>query len=75
MGVGSRVSNRDWSVTDSLEELSHLTETAGANVVGTLTQKLDAPSSTYYIGKGKIEELIGLKEQTRYDTVIFDDEL
>jgi len=26
-------------------------------------------------GKGKIEELIGLKEQTRYDTVIFDDEL
>jgi len=75
VGVGSRVSNRDWSVTDSLEELSHLTETAGANVVGTLTQKLDAPSSTYYIGKGKIEELIGLKEQTRYDTVIFDDEL
>jgi len=58
-----------------LEELSHLTKTAGANVVGTLTQKVDVPSPTYYIGKGKIEELIGLKEQTRYDTVIFDDEL
>jgi GTP-binding protein HflX len=40
-----------------------------------LTQKLDAPSPTYYLGKGKIEELISLKEQTRYDTVIFDDEL
>jgi len=40
-----------------------------------LTQKLDAPSPTYYIGKGKIEELISLKEQTQYDTVIFDDEL
>jgi len=40
-----------------------------------LTQKLDAPSPTYYIGKGKIEELINLKEQTQYDTVIFDDEL
>jgi GTP-binding protein HflX len=40
-----------------------------------LTQKLDAPSPTYYIGKGKIEELIGLKEQTQYNTVIFDDEL
>jgi GTPase len=75
VGVGSKVSNHDWSVTDSLEELSHLTKTAGANVVGTLTQKLDAPSPTYYIGKGKIEELIGLKEQTQYDTVIFDDEL
>ena len=40
-----------------------------------MTQKLDAPSPTYYIGKGKIEELISLKEQTQYDTVIFDDEL
>jgi GTP-binding protein HflX len=44
-------------------------------VVGTLSQKLDAPSPTYYIGKGKTEELISLKEQTQYDTVIFDDEL
>jgi GTP-binding protein HflX len=75
VGVGSKVSNHDWSVTDSLEELSHLTKTAGANVVGILTQKLDAPSPTYYIGKGKIGELISLKEQTQYDTVIFDDEL
>jgi GTP-binding protein HflX len=75
VGVRHKVSNHDWSVADSLEELSHLTRTAGANVVGTLTQKLDAPSPTYYIGRGKIEELINLKGQTRYDTVIFDDEL
>ena len=75
MGVGSKASNHDWSATDSLQELSYLTETAGANVVGMLTQKLDAPSPTYYIGKGKIKELINLKEQTHYDTVIFDDEL
>jgi len=40
-----------------------------------LTQKLDKPSSTHYIGKGKIGELIDLKEHTQYDTVIFDDEL
>jgi GTP-binding protein HflX len=33
------------------------------------------PSSTYYVGKGKIAELVDLKEQTQYDTVIFDDEL
>jgi len=75
VGVGSKVSNHDWSVTDSLEELSYLTKTAGANVVGVLTQNLDTPSPTYYIGKGKIGELISLKEQTPYDTVIFDDEL
>jgi len=75
VGVGSKVSDHDWSVTDSLEELSYLAKTAGANVVGTLTQKLGAPSPTYYVGRGKIEELISLKEQTQYDTVIFDDEL
>jgi len=40
-----------------------------------LTQNLDMPSPTYYIGKGKIGELISLKEQTPYDTAIFDDEL
>jgi GTP-binding protein HflX len=73
--VGSKTSNHDWSATDSLQELSYLTKTAGANVVGMLTQKLDAPSPTYYVGKGKIGELIDLKEQTQYDTVIFDDEL
>jgi len=73
--VRSKTSDHDWPVTDSLQELSYLTKTAGANVVGTLTQKLDAPSPTYYIGKGKIEELIDLKELTPYDTVIFDDEL
>jgi len=44
-------------------------------VVGTLTQKLDIVSPTSYIGKGKIEELISLKEQTQYNTVVFDDEL
>jgi len=73
--VGSKTCNNDWSVTDSLKELSYLTKTAGASVVGMLTQNLNAPSPTYYIGKGKIEELISLKEQTQYDTVIFDDEL
>ena len=75
VGVGSKTYDHGWSVTDSLQELSYLAKTAGANVVGMLTQKLDRPSSTHYIGKGKIGELIDLKEQTQYDTVIFDDEL
>ena len=76
VGVGSKTyKNSDWSIQDSLQELSYLTKTAGANVVGILTQKLDAPTPAYYIGRGKIEELINLKEQTPHDTVIFDDEL
>jgi len=76
VGVGSKIpDNNSWSVEDSLRELSYLTKTAGANVVGMLTQNLDVPSPAYYIGKGKIEELISLQEQTPYDTVIIDDEL
>lgn len=75
VGVGCKASSHDWSVADSLEELSHLAKTAGTRIVGILSQKLDVPSSTYYIGKGKIAELMSLKEQARYDAVIFDDEL
>ncbi|HUS04134.1 MAG TPA: GTPase HflX [Dehalococcoidia bacterium] len=75
MGVESKTPNNDWSAADSLQELSYLAKTAGANVIGMFSQKLDAPSPTYYIGKGKIAELISLKEQTQYDTVVFDDEL
>lgn len=75
VGVGSKTHDHNWSTEDSLQELSHLARTAGANVVGMLTQRLDAPSPSHYMGKGKIDELIGLKEQTGYDTVIFDDEL
>jgi len=73
--VGSKAANHDWSAADSLEELRYLAKAAGADIVGTLVQKLDVPSPTHYIGKGKIAELVSLKEQTYYDTVIFDDEL
>lgn len=73
--MASRAPERGWSAADSLEELAHLARTAGASVVGRLTQRLDAPSPTHYIGKGKIRELIDLKEETPYETAIFDDEL
>ena len=71
----SRTSPHDWTAADSLQELSCLARAVGANVVGMFTQKLDIPSPTRYIGKGKIAELVKLKEQTQYNTVIFDDEL
>jgi len=39
------------------------------------TQRLLTPSRTHYLGKGKLEELISLKQSTPYDVAIFDDEL
>lgn len=75
VGVGSKGHDRGWTTADSLRELSHLATTAGATVVGVLTQRLDTPSRTHYIGKGKMQELLDLKEKAQYDTAVFDDEL
>ena len=59
----------------SLDELAQLADTAGAVVIGKLTQKLHQPSRNLYIGKGKLDELIELKETSEADVIIFDDEL
>jgi GTP-binding protein HflX len=63
------------SLTDSLTELALLADTAGLEVVGELTQKLDHPHMETYIGPGKVEELKALAEETLAEVVIFDDEL
>jgi GTP-binding protein HflX len=60
---------------DSLTELALLADTAGLEVVGELTQKLDRPHVKTYIGPGKVEELKALVEETLSQVVIFDDEL
>jgi GTP-binding protein HflX len=75
VGVEAGRGRDGWSVESSLDELNQLARTAGADVVGRLTQKLERPSSTHYIGSGKLQELIGLKQELNYDTVIFNDEL
>ena len=75
--VGADIyANRDaWHVDDSLDELALLADTAGLEVVGCITQKLDHPNSRTYIGPGKVTEIAELRAETRYDLVIFDDEL
>src|SRR4030043_1037999 len=75
VGVDRKASAGNWPIESSLEELSYLTRTAGAKVVGRLAQKLKRPSTTYYLGKGKLEELIKLREHLPYSVVVFNDEL
>jgi GTP-binding protein HflX len=62
-------------LADSLTELGLLADTAGLEVVGELTQKLDRPNVETYIGPGKVEELKALAEETRAQIIVFDDEL
>ena len=58
----------------SLSELADLARTAGAKVVGSLTQRLSKPTH-YYLGKGKLEQLKEAVHTKRVDSVICDDEL
>jgi GTP-binding protein HflX len=62
-------------VDESLDELSLLVDTAGADEAARIVQKRDAPDPTYFVGKGKAEELREVATATDCDTVVFDDEL
>jgi len=64
-----------WDLRDSLDELAELANSAGAEVVDTVTQKLEKPTAPYYIGKGKAESLKPGLEDRQVTSVIFDDEL
>ena len=75
VGVGIKGEHRNWSIEGSLDELGQLARTAGAEVVGRMVQNLEKPSHSHYLGSGKIEELLVLKDTLKYDTAIFNDEL
>ena len=72
--VGVLLSQRP-SDDDPLEELAGLAQTAGARVVGRLTQRREAPDVTTYLGKGKLAELGQLAAAADADVVLFDNDL
>ena len=75
--VAAEIKSEDrlMDTADSLEELALLADTAGLEVVGETTQKLDKPNVSTYVGSGKAEEIKALAEETLADVIIFDDEL
>jgi GTP-binding protein HflX len=74
--VGVAVGDADLDdVERSLDELAELVDTAGADAVARVVQRRAAPDPTYYIGKGKAEELKQVSLEVDSDTVVFDDEL
>ncbi|HEY7127941.1 MAG TPA: GTPase HflX [Ktedonobacterales bacterium] len=74
-GVESAESESLWSIEDSVEELASLARTAGAEVVGSMIQRLRTPDVRTYLGKGRATELAQLQQELGFDLVIFDDEL
>ena len=62
-------------VKEHLSELKMLAETAGAKVVGQITQKLRKINPQYFIGKGKALQIIEQAKILKVKLIIFDDEL
>ncbi len=62
-------------VEAALDELAQLVDSAGADVVGRVMQRRDAPDPATFVGRGKAEEIAALGRSLDADTVVFDDEL
>jgi GTPase len=60
---------------EHIEELGRLVDTAGADIVGSLTQRLDTPHPKYRLGEGKAESLRELAEESDATLIVFDEEL
>lgn len=73
--VGIEWRQSSWPVDRSLDELERLADTAGAVVVGRLTQRLERPVPKSFIGSGKVEDLKSLVGRLEADVVIFDEDL
>jgi len=63
------------SVNEHLDELELLSETAGAEIVGRVTQRLIKINPAFFIGKGKAEQIVRQAKELDADILIFDEEL
>jgi GTPase len=66
---------RRFEVEESLDELGRLAESAGAEVVGRITQERSAPTPKLYFGKGKVDELRASSQRQAANLMISDDPL
>ena len=64
-----------YKVEEHLKELELLAKTAGADVVGKITQKLSRINPSFFIGSGKAKQIIKQAEELGVSLIIFDDEL
>jgi len=62
-------------VQNHLEELDLLADTAGAEVVGRVTQRLSKINPAFFVGKGKAEQIINQAKMLNVNLILFDNEL
>ncbi|MEP7128665.1 MAG: GTPase HflX [Chitinophagales bacterium] len=66
---------KEEQLTEYLDELAFLAETAGAITLKRFTQRLQSPHPRTFIGEGKLEEIRKYVEEKEVDLAIFDDDL
>ena len=74
IGVIHRL-NTENVVQEHLDELELLVKTAGAKVVGRVTQKISRINPSTLIGVGKANQILSQAKEIDADVIIFDDEL
>lgn len=75
MGAPRKGSPDARALDEHLNELARLVDTAGADIVGRLSQQLASANPATLIGEGKVEELGALAAERQASLVIFDEEL
>ncbi|EGO62087.1 GTPase HflX [Acetonema longum] len=73
--AGLETKGSEWDIADSLAELVQLAETAGGCVVGQVSQVREKPDAAFFLGKGKVDEIQHLIQETEADVLVLDDEL
>jgi len=73
--VGVDLRDAEYNAKESLDELAALAGSAGAIVVDLMIQKRDRLNATYFVGRGKVEELAERVRTRDADVIIFDDDL
>lgn len=69
------VDTGEFDAEASIDELEELAYTAGAEVVGKVIQKKEAPEKATFVGVGKLAEIISFCHSNEVDLLIFDSEL
>ena len=75
MGAPRKGSDDAVHVDEHLEELERLADTAGAQVIGTAIQRIEAPTPNFYLGQGKVEELKDTLAAAGATLLLFDESL
>ena len=73
--VGVDLGDRNIDIRSSMNELAELVKAADGYVVSEVIQNKDYIDTTFFVGKGKAEEIRNYSHELDIDTVVFNDEL